>query len=208
MADGRYVKGVWVSTVTALDAAPLTNLETQFEEAAYIPTARMIPPIARWVTPGWQVATSVGSVVTANRTYYQAIYIPQSVSYDRIGINVQAGDGAGGAADLRIFEWDTGVPGDLVLSAGTVSTNAGGAKEIVIAETLNGLYFLATRCDQTPTIRGILVAGTMPVTAIEVTNTDRLEAVILYDDAAYADPAGAVDGILDPDFGFMRLREA
>lgn len=210
MASGDYTKTTWNEGLApGISGANLNNLEKQFEEAAYIPSARMIPPVVRWVMPGWYGAAAANQVVTANRTYYMPIYIPESVSYDRIGINVQAGDGAGGVADLRIFEWDTGVPGDLVLSAGTVSTNAGGAKEIVIAETLNGLYFLAIRCDQTPTIWGINLTGAPPVAALSTTNAGGvIQNAILYDDGAYADPAGIVDGFVSIAFAFPRLREA
>ncbi len=35
-----YVKGVWVSTVTAIDAAPMNNLETQYDEIQAILTNR------------------------------------------------------------------------------------------------------------------------------------------------------------------------
>ena len=33
------------------------------------------------------------------------------------------------------------------------------------------------------------------------------DLVIMYDDAAYADPAGAVDGTLGVEFAFIALRE-
>ena len=178
---------------------------------SYIPTpARLVPPIVRWTMPGWVSLLGANQLVSANRTYYTPIFVPESVSYDRIGIRVGVGDGVGGLADLRIFEWDAGVPGALVLSAGTVSTNAAAAVEIIIAQTLEpGLYFLAVRCDQAPQLVGISSqAAVAPVSGIETTNAIQLLNVVLYDDAAYADPAGPVDGVDDCQFAFPRLREA
>ncbi len=169
----------------------------------------MKPPVVRWVIPGWQGGTGVNQLITANRTYYTPIVVPLDTTYDRIGINVQAGDGAGGLADLRIFENLNGVPGDLVLSAGTVSTNGAGAKEIVIAEALTaGRYFLAIRCDQAPTISS--GGGHGPASSIDITNAQFIPSasLLLFDDAAYADPAGATDGVQTSNFNFVRLREA
>ncbi len=207
-----YTPTTWVSTVTALDAAPMNNLETQHAQAVEDITRPLKPPTVRWVIPGWAWTSQLNTVVAANRIYYLPIYVPEDTNYDRIGINVQAGDGAGGAADLRIFEWDTGVPGDLILSAGTVSTNGAGAKEIVIAEALTrGWYFLAIRCDQAPTLygSGIDRGVTAPVGGVAITNsTAGPNGTILYDDAAYADPAGAVDGVQTSIYTFVRLRES
>lgn len=214
MSDGQYTKvGPWVNGAPpALSAANLDIVEEQHEEAAYIPSARMIPPVVRWVTPGWSWLGQGNTAITANRIYYQVIYVPESVSYDRIGIYVGVGDGAGGTIDLRIFEWTTGVPSTLVLSAGTVNSNAAAAKEIVIAQTLTqGLYFLACRGDNTPSLVAPAAGRVerLPVTGLSTTNASgAIGQPILYDDAAYADPAGAVDGILDCTYAFMRLREA
>ena len=214
MADGQYTKTNWVNGVTPWSSGNFNNLETQHEEAAYMIGARMQPPIVRWVLPGWYFDALTGIAVAANRIYYTPIYVSESVSYDRIGINVTVGDGAGGLADLRIFEWDTGVPGDLILSAGTVSTNAAAAVEIIIAQSLGpGLYFLAIRCDNTPTISAlsnIAAAGMLsaPVSGIATSNAGN-QNLALYDDAAYADPAGVVDGALSYAYaGMVRLREA
>ncbi len=201
-----YVKTIWVSTVTAVDAAPMNNLEDQVDDIR----RALKPPIVRWTIPGLQsVGSNVITAVTANRIYYTLIYVPDDTTYDRIGIYVQTGDGAGGVADLRIFEEAAGIPGDLVLSAGTVSTNASGAKEIAIAEALvRGYYFLAVRCDNTPSLTARTGIG--PASDLATSNTQGIPSGVnvLYDDAAYADPAGAVDGVEQNSRCFVRLREA
>ena len=216
MATGDYTKTAWVHAATVGTALRMNNLETQFEEAAYIPGAKMLVPVVRWVMPGWWVGTSVNQAMTANRTYYTPIYVPELTTYDRIGINVTVGDGGAGLCDLRVFHWTAGVPGALVLSCGTVSTNAAAAVEIdtsatVIGTTgLNGLYFLGARFDNTPTVVGAGATGTSPpASASALTNLAAgISNIIPYDDAAYADPAGATDGLVLAAYAVVRLRES
>ncbi len=205
-----YVKTNWVAGVTPLSEANMDHLETQYEEAVDDIKRKMIPPTARWTSPGWWWENVLQQVVTANRTYYMPIYVAETTTYIRIGMFVGVGDGAGGTADLRIFEWDNGVPGDLILSAGTVSTNAAGAKEIVIAQALSpGYYFLAVRFDQAPQGRhpSSISAVAVPTSGLSLTGNAQHNLIIMYDDAAYADPAGAVDGAVTVNFAFVVLRE-
>ncbi len=202
-----YTPTVWIPDTTPLSAANLNNLEIQYDEAVADIKRKMKPPTVRWTSPGWVFGGGAGQAVTANRTYYMPIYVEEDTTYIRIGIQVIIGDAGGGLADLRIFEWDSGVPGDLILSAGTVSTNAAGLKEIVIAQALtHGYYFLAVRCDNTPSLLAP-TRYTSPVSGLSLTGNVDNELLILYDDAAYADPAGAVDGTLGIAFIFMTLRE-
>ncbi len=211
---GDYSATTWnEGAAPGISAAELNRLETQHALAVDEIRRIMKPPVVRWVIPGWAWNQSASQVVAANRTYYVPIYVNGDTTYDRIGIYVAVGDGAGGVADLRIFEWDTGVPGDLVLSAGTVNTNAGGAKEIDIGPTAltRGYYFLAVRCDQAPQLSGAgLDRGVgAPVGGVMITNAqDGPQGVVLYDAAAYSDPAGAVDGVFGNTYAFVRLREA
>ena len=217
-----YTPHVW-APADILTVARMNNLEIQFDQAVADLMLDQKPPIAaRWVIPGWFTYTAgQNRAVTANRIYYTPIRISALETYDRIGINVGVGDGAGGLADLRIFEWTAGgVPGDLVLSCGTVSTNAAAAVEIDISATAvgttglsRGYYFLAIRCDDTPQIVNVVPAAgahsvTAPVSGISTANGGPADEVIPYDDAAYSDPAGAVDGILGYQFCFVWLRES
>jgi len=217
-----YTPHVW-APADILTVARMNNLETQFDEAVADVMLDQKPPIAaRWVIPGWFTwVAGQNRAVTANRIYYTPIRIAALETFDRIGINVGVGDGAGGLADLRIFEWTAGgVPGDLVLSCGTVSTNAAAAVEIDISATVvgttglsRGYYFLAVMCDNTPSLVDVLPAAgllgmQMPVSGISTANGGPANLVIPYDDAAYADPAGAVDGILSIHNCFVWLRES
>lgn len=168
----------------------------------------------RWTLPGWLLGSAGNQVQTAGQISYIPIFVPERTTYDRIGINVQLGDGVGGLCDLRIYNWVGGLPGSQVLSAGTVSTNLAGAQEIVINQTLErGYYFLASRCDQAPTLRAALYSnlGMCPVAGIDTTNSaagNALDRVIPYRSAAMADPAPAPTGTSYAELASIRLREA
>ena len=88
----------------------------------------MKPALVRWVAPGWTSGSGVNRAIVANTIYYEPIFVPERTTYDRIGLSVQVGDGAGGEIDLRVFQWAGGLPGALILSAGVVSSNIAGAK--------------------------------------------------------------------------------
>lgn len=169
-------------------------------------------PVVRWVIPGWYWSGHVNQAAIAGRIYYQPIFVPEDTTYDRIGVYVSTGDAAGGTCDLRVFEWNAGLPGALVLSAGTVSTNADGAKEIAISQLLSrGFYFLATRFDQTPTMAAIGTTGIVsaPVGALAESNAVTAMAQITqYVAAAYADPAPAPTASATSAYCTVRLREA
>ncbi len=203
-----YTTTPWIATATPLSAANLNNLETQILEAK----RKMSPPVVRWTSPGWYWISVGTQAVTANRIYYMPIYVAETTTYIRIGINVTIGDGAGGLCDLRIFNFAGGIPTTEVLSAGTVNTNGAGLKEIVIAQALApGYYFLASRFDQTPTCQNpdgpANRSITVPTSGLSLTGNMNNQLIIMYDDAAYADPAGAVDGTLPFTHAFVTLRE-
>ena len=128
-----YTPTTWVEgAAPGISAINLNNLETQYDQAvadaALAIRRKIVPPTVRWSAPGWWWNNDTAQAPTANRTYYMPIYVPVATTYIRIGINVSGGDGGGGTADLRIFEWASGVPGDLILSAGTVNTNGAALK--------------------------------------------------------------------------------
>ncbi|MFW6125476.1 MAG: hypothetical protein ACOC58_00060 [Chloroflexota bacterium] len=172
------------------------------------PRKLKLDTVARWVLPGWYCGGGLTLTVTANRIYYTPIFVSEDTTFIRIGCNVTTA--VAGTADLRIFEWDDGLPGAQILSAGTVDTSTTGYKEIVINQTLaRGYYFLAIRCTAAPTLRGldILASMQLPVSGRDSVSGSYLYHAILYDDGAYADPAPTPDGYERGDFAFVRLRE-
>ena len=90
-------------------------------------------------------------VVTANRLYCTEFVCTERTTFTRIGIEVTAS--AGTSARLGIYNASSGVPGSLVVDAGTVSTASTGIKEATISTTLMpGPYFLGVVFDNTPTV--------------------------------------------------------
>lgn len=170
---------------------------------------KLKPNVTRWVLPGWFVSSITTQAVTADRIYYTPIYVEETTTYIRIGIQVTTG--AAGTADLRIFEFDDdGLPGALILSAGSVDTAAIEVDEIVIAEKLRGgrYYFLAVRFTGTPTCRvpnpdnsvAPPVAGFASIFGYQ-------SEVVLISDAVYADPATAPTDGANANYSFVNLRE-
>ena len=72
------------------------------------------------------------------------ISIPTTITVDRIAVDIQAAGWAGAVVRLGIYESDNGVPGALILDAGTVDATSTGTKTITISQTLAaGYYYLA-----------------------------------------------------------------
>ena len=166
------------------------------------------PAIVRWVVPGWYAQQLFTIAAVAGRIYYTPIFVTETTTYIRIGINVAAG--AVGTADLRIYNWSGGLPGSQVLSAGTVDTTNIAVLEIVINQQLTrGYYFLAVRCSAAPSLRGFdgTTAITPPVGGQYPDQTDAINRVNMTVDAAMADPAPAPAAAVAAGFCFVRLRE-
>ncbi|MBT9165349.1 MAG: hypothetical protein DDT23_01366 [candidate division WS2 bacterium] len=164
-----------------------------------------------WVRPGWFTSDSWDNMVHSGVIYYTPIFVEEATIYIRIGITVTTG--AVGTADLRIFNWRNGIPHSLILSAGTVSTETPGGKEIIISQRLDrGYYFLANRCTSTPILRGVDPTKGIktPVSGMNWSLGDpgSERFIILTATAAYADPAPAPTGITTPIFANVLLRES
>ena len=205
-----YTKTTWVNGgAPPISQANLNNLETQYDEAIADLARKLKPALVRWVIPGWYNNNGVATLVTANRIYYTPIRVVEPTTYIRIGayVSVQAV----GTADLRIFEWNNGVPGALILSAGTINTNILGANEIVIAQLLNeGYYFLACRCTATPQLAGPAptVALKPPVDGFKNGHgAAAISYVVLTVDAVYADPAPAPTAGAAANYAHVQMRE-
>ncbi len=81
-------------------------------------------------------ATSQSSIDDSLRT--SPILIARDIQIDRIGVHVLTAQ-ATGSTRLGIYEsGDDGLPGKLLIDAGTVDTSTTGFKEITIAVTLRG----------------------------------------------------------------------
>lgn len=171
-----------------------------------------IVPGAAWTAPGWGWYQNSQTALQAGMIYAFPIFVAVETAYDRIGVYVQAGDAGGGEADLRIYNDGGGYPSSELLSAGVVSTNAAGAQEIVIAQTLpRGYYWLCLRGNNTPTVHcpNIASMSKAPVDAFSDTNsTGSFMYQGGYVNAVYADPHPALTTRNEPAGFFVRLRKA
>lgn len=93
------------------------------------------------------ILTVSSATLTANRLYATGIYIGNSTTITKIGI--EQATGAAGNARLGIYNMGTdGLPSSLVLDAGTVTTTSTAEKEITISQVLAaGWYYLAAVFD-------------------------------------------------------------
>lgn len=90
---------------------------------------------------------------TEDTTFYTPLYVPSSVTADRIGITV-AVNGATDSARLGIYNDTDGLPSTVLLDAGTVSVTGSGDVltnfEITISQALTpGWYWLAANVQTT-----------------------------------------------------------
>lgn len=173
------------------------------------------PSTEVWELPGWSWRQgAVGQAAIAGRLVYIPIFVARNTTYDRIGLWVTAGDAAGGVCELRIYNWEDGIPTTQILAPGTVSTNAGGAKEIIISLYLaRGSYCLATRCDQTPGLAGINLGEEFTAPVRSMLNSVLLTAgawnnVLTFVTGVMADPATTPTAVTDPRFATVRLRRS
>lgn len=168
---------------------------------------KLKPNLTRWVIPGWGVQGGTTLSLDANKIHYIPIFVSETTTYTRIGIIVDTL--SAGTADLRIFNWDNGVPGSLVLSAGTVDTGTTGNKEITISQELTrGYYFLAARFTGTPILKAPNAASASPpVLGFRTRQLESPNYVCLTVIAAYDDPAPAPTGGGGAVTAVVQLRE-
>lgn len=90
-------------------------------------------------------------VIAQNTLYGSLVYIPSAITITKLSINVGVGQ-AGKSARLGIYANSSGVPGALLLDAGTVALDTTGVKEITgLSKALTGgtWYFFTVLSDST-----------------------------------------------------------
>ncbi len=93
-----------------------------------------------------------GSAVTADILYLTPFLVGVTATFTRIGLEVTSL--ASGAARLGIYNFTGGLPGPLVLDAGTINTGSAAVLEVTISQKLApGWYFLAVVFNATPSVR-------------------------------------------------------
>jgi hypothetical protein len=118
------------------------------------------------------VALTTQSISSTNSLRAFPFFVPKTMTFDRIAINVTTAASSGGVARLGIYA-DNGAcyPGTLVLDAGEVATDSTGVKELTISTKLQGgkLYWLAviTGVATGTTVRAIDRAAAYPINGLD-----------------------------------------
>ncbi len=211
VTDCWFVNGTLDNTAsTFLFLQQNRNYQTSMTEGPVIRHAAKIKPnITRIVLPGWFYDTVSTQAMTAGRIYYIPIYVMEDTTYTEVSIHVTTQ--SVGNADLRVYEWDDGVPGALIADWGSVDHNVLGKRTIAAinwAATGGTYYFLAVRCDATPTLYGIEPASSISPPVDSVNGSHGINGqIIMYVTAAWADPAPAPTAAARTDFAVMLLKE-
>ena len=98
---------------------------------------------------GAAAAENYNRYMTVNRLYCAPFICPVDASFDQIGLQVAVAGAAGATVRMGIYASDAaGLPGDLILDAGTVDAATTGFRFAPISQVLGrGLYWLAGASD-------------------------------------------------------------
>lgn len=152
---------------------------------------------------------------TTNRLEFHPICIEKSQTYTRIGVYVSTASTSGTDGRLGIFELDSqGLPGNVVVDAGTVDTSTTGTKEITISETLQGKYYLGVVFNSTASlvVASINTEGLVAWAGFSTANNSSDTTLFLdsFHDAtaAFNDPAGSTSRTTTGTFSRVWVRVA
>lgn len=130
----------------------------------------LVPPSGNYI----RVSASNSSIAApVNRIYYTPIWIPKTLTFDRITIRTGSTFSGSGVARLGIYNNDPALttPTTVVLDAGTVApTAANSTYEITINQSLNaGMYWMAF-VSQTNATTNNFVTATNPTFQFHIGN--------------------------------------
>ena len=136
--------------VKANNLSDLASAATARTNLGVLPATMVVPPINRATSNVYcSFPVSAGSQTTVAHPNGSIMFVPMMLAVgrtaDRIGIEVtSAGTAAVSVHRLGIWADSGGVPGTLLVDAGTVATDSTGLKEVTISQALaaNTLYWL------------------------------------------------------------------
>lgn len=113
----------------------------------------LLPPLAvtkgtafnQWIIPGWAYESFGTSVHQGGVIYYQPIYVSYAMTFDQAAVNVTTAN-VEGIARLGLYEWDSGLPTNLIADWGAVPLTTTGEKSVAFDAPLTlspGYYFTA-----------------------------------------------------------------
>jgi hypothetical protein len=86
----------------------------------------------------------VNQIIPEGRLFFVPMFMSDSAACDRIAVEVASSASANGLIRLGVYESNSkGLPGNLLIDAGTVNGNIVGVKQTVISNTFEGLVWIA-----------------------------------------------------------------
>ncbi|QKQ75578.1 hypothetical protein [Nostoc sp. TCL240-02] len=114
---------------------PQRNISSQIGNTFY--------QIGRYFSSGVGDGSLVSASMLAGQIFYCPIIIPQTITVDRIAVNVGTGQTAGEARlAMRYFSNSSKSVGRLLFDAATVDCSTSGAKEITINQIIQPGYYM------------------------------------------------------------------
>jgi hypothetical protein len=107
-------------------------------------------------------STVAGALLGASELNFNPFFVASSATYDQISVATASSFSGSGVVRLGIYDDNGGLPGNLVLDAGTVSaTAASTVYTITISQTLSaGMYFLCVVSQTQATTNNYIVGNT------------------------------------------------
>jgi len=133
-----------VASTSTTTAATPNAVKTAYDLT--VTRTNILPAITGryYKTPCLQVASNA-TAASLNSTYYTPMYFPTSITIDRISAITSSTFSGTASVRLGVYANNNGVPGSLILDAGTIApTAASTAYEITVNQSIPaGLFWLA-----------------------------------------------------------------
>jgi hypothetical protein len=156
-----------VSSTSTTTAATPNAVKTVSDLGLYKPSVIKMQSGSYYKVPIARGADVFTAVVST--TYYSPIYIPETITVDRLAIGTTSAHSGSAVVRLGIYNNDTatGKPSTVLLDGGTVTTPAGTASvNLTVSQSVSpGIYWLAFNSQTaatTNTYRGVIAGGEIP----------------------------------------------
>lgn len=146
-----------------------------------------------YYSAGGHLTSTATLVVTADRMYFRPFLVISSATFTRLVLEVTVG--AGSLGRMGIYEFANGVPGALILDAGTFDSSGAAVLEATISWAAKpGIYAAVAVFDNTPTVRaaGQVHYDILSHNSSPWANADETGGYRTFTFAALPDPFGSV----------------
>jgi hypothetical protein len=153
-ADPRTFPAIWNGTADDLEAGDYSKVPTGGVAGEVLAKVSGSDYDTAWVERSypWTALSgasygNLGNATTTqslNACHFVPVYFPLPTDLTHIRAEVTTAGSAGAVIRLGLYEQGSdGFPGNLIVDAGTVSSETTGVKEVTISETVTGLIYMA-----------------------------------------------------------------